>query len=368
MSVGFAAAAVGVETCGDITYPAQNSGVVGLKPTVGLVPRSGIVPVSSFKDTVGPITRTVKDAAIVLSVIAGRCIFDPATIPIPFETVPDYVAACKPDSLRGARIAVSFAPNHIMKAIEAALQVMESAGAEIIRDYDLVGWNYGVSERSRMPDNVMLREGLEAYFQTLATNPHGIYTMADLVSFTAMTPAENAVGYGLEGFLAARDETHTSSSPEFHAEVHRMLEQGSAIAKMLDTASCDALVVPTQADIPSDLGQNPVIAVPLGFRPPTTRALRSNRTLPKDRASQMIGKGPNSPFSLSFVGRRFSEEKLIGLAYAFEQKTNVLAKSRTCVQSTVPILPGPCPSGRERIGPANAASAKRRGAQGSGSK
>lgn len=119
--------------------------------------------------------------------------------------------------------------------------------------------------------------------------------MADLVNFTAVTPAENAMDYGLEGFVAARDEPHNSSSPEFQAEVHRMLEQGSAIAKMLNTANCDALVVPTMADIPSDLGQNPVIAVPLGFRPLTTRALRSSRMVPKDRASQMIGKGPNSP-------------------------------------------------------------------------
>ena len=60
-----------MQTWGSITFPAQVNGVVGLKPTVGLVSRAGVVPISAHKDTIGPITRTVKDAAIVLAQIAG---------------------------------------------------------------------------------------------------------------------------------------------------------------------------------------------------------------------------------------------------------------------------------------------------------
>ncbi|KAK4141966.1 amidase signature domain-containing protein [Dichotomopilus funicola] len=334
MSIGLAVTAIGTER--SITYPAQNNGVVGLKPTVGLVSRAGVVPVSKHKDTVGPITRTVEDAALVLSVIAGQCLEDPTTNTIPFEKVPDFVAACKPDALRGARIAVSpsvmerYYDAELLHALENALQVMESEGAHIVRDVDFVGWDYGTTKREEMPANIFLKEGLESYFQSLATNPHGIHTIADLISFMENTPEEEVEKYGINAFLAAKDEPRDNSSMEFQEAVRRMIEQGSAISKLLDQANGDALVVPTTADIPSDLGQNPAIAVPLGFFP----AMREKTT----SVNQMIAKGPNIPYSLSFVGKKFSDEKLIGIAYAFEQSTNVLATSQPCVRPTGPIL------------------------------
>ncbi|KAJ8108403.1 hypothetical protein ONZ43_g6436 [Nemania bipapillata] len=295
VSIGLAPVSLGAETWGSITFPAQNNGVVGLKPTVGLVSRAGVVPVSFHKDTVGPLARTVKDAAIILSVIAGRCSQDGATDSIPFETMPDFVSACKGDALKGARIVIPKATiekcpyKDVAAAVESAALVMESAGAEIVRDIDFEGWEVGVTKRDDMPSNVFLREGLEGYFRSLASNPQNINSMADLLDFLQKTPEEEADKYGLDSFIAARDEPCTSSSPEFQEAVKRMMDQGDEIARLLDATGGDALIVPTTADIPYDVGQNPAIAVPIGFYPADRNILTA--------CGKMISKGPNIPWA-----------------------------------------------------------------------
>ena len=93
------------ETSGSITSPANDQGVVGLRPDVGLVSRTGILPISATQDTAGPMTRTVADAAAELAAIAGKDPEDPATATAP-DTVPDYLAGLKPDALAGKRIGV----------------------------------------------------------------------------------------------------------------------------------------------------------------------------------------------------------------------------------------------------------------------
>src|SRR6185295_11083483 len=98
--------AIGTETNGSIVSPASVCGVVGVKPTVGLVSRSGIIPISASQDTAGPMTRTVRDAAILLQALAGKDERDVATDAIPPGLDMDFVAALKPEALRGARIGV----------------------------------------------------------------------------------------------------------------------------------------------------------------------------------------------------------------------------------------------------------------------
>lgn len=136
---------------------------------------------------------------------------------------------------------------------------------------------------------------MESYFRKLATNPRGIYTMGELVDFMVSTPAERAHSYGIDGFVRARDEPFDGNSSEFEAAMHLMASQGSAIVTMLDNTNCDALVVPTMADIPSDMGHNPVIAVPLGFLPITSRTTRGNEVITKDHIKRIVVRGPNLP-------------------------------------------------------------------------
>src|SRR5690606_10482274 len=126
-------AAIGTETDGSITCPAAVNGIVGFKPTVGLVSRTHIVPISHSQDTAGPMTRTVRDAALVLNAIAGTDPADPATAEADARRV-DYTAALSPEALRGARIGVIRYTSGLGAdaPFEAALAVLRAQGAELV--------------------------------------------------------------------------------------------------------------------------------------------------------------------------------------------------------------------------------------------
>src|SRR5580692_2485988 len=147
VAAGEVAAAIGTETDGSITCPAALNGVVGLKPTVGLVSRSRIVPISHSQDTAGPIAADVATAARVLGAIAGTDPEDPATKEADAHHA-DYLAALRPDALKGARIGVlRFATGWSAatdKVFAQALAVLEAQGATLVdittlKDRDKMG-------------------------------------------------------------------------------------------------------------------------------------------------------------------------------------------------------------------------------------
>ncbi len=106
VAAGMAAAAIGTETDGSISCPSSMNGLVGLKPTVGLVSRAGIVPISHTQDTAGPIARTVRDAAMLLTAMAGTDPADPATADANAHRI-DYTKALDPRALAGVRLGVA---------------------------------------------------------------------------------------------------------------------------------------------------------------------------------------------------------------------------------------------------------------------
>ncbi len=107
VSANLCAVAVGTETDGSIVSPASVNGIVGIKPTVGLMSRAGVIPISHTQDTAGPMARTVRDAAILLGVLAGADKDDPATSTRYRKQEADYAASLDPRGLRGARIGVA---------------------------------------------------------------------------------------------------------------------------------------------------------------------------------------------------------------------------------------------------------------------
>lgn len=140
-SIGLAIATLGSETDGSIISPAQVNSCVGIKPTVGLTSRYLVIPISSTQDTVGPITRTVKDAAYLLSAIAGKDSNDNYTSAIPYETIPKYEEYCKEDGLRGMKIGIP--RNAWNKTLEAlpefasfnkSLSIFRAGGSVIVDD------------------------------------------------------------------------------------------------------------------------------------------------------------------------------------------------------------------------------------------
>jgi amidase len=131
-AVSFAAAAIGTETSGSIVCPASFTGLVGIKPTIALVSRRGIVPISLTQDTAGPMTRTVKDAALLLDVMAGTDAADPWTQGADAHRT-DYVKALRADALAGTRLGVvrSLAgyDERTRPLFDAALRVLSERGA-----------------------------------------------------------------------------------------------------------------------------------------------------------------------------------------------------------------------------------------------
>ena len=135
VAANLCAAAIGTETDGSITCPASINGVVGLKPTVGLVSRSGVIPIAHSQDTAGPMTRTVRDAALLLGALTGVDDQDPATLQSG-KAPTDYTHFLQEDGLKGARLGVVrnyFGFHDKADAVVGeALEVMQAQGAVLV--------------------------------------------------------------------------------------------------------------------------------------------------------------------------------------------------------------------------------------------
>ncbi|KAF2729699.1 amidase signature enzyme [Polyplosphaeria fusca] len=327
-SLGLAAACLGTETDGSIVSPSQMNNLVGIKPTVGLTSRDLVIPISKHQDTIGPIARTVRDAAYVLQAIAGPDKYDNYTLASPFnDTLPDYVAACKLDALKGKRIGVPRnsisvrAP--VLAAFNAALDVLREAGATIVENTNYTAYNeylQSYAEGTVLDADFVV--DLKAYLDQLTYNPNNVTSLADVLAFTQSFPAEEWPSRDTKGWGEALSLNFTNTSPEFWAAYQKDLYLGGAggLLGALKNYSLDAIVVPTNiASGQSAIVGAPLVTVPLGAYP-------ANQTVIPNARGDLNATAPNIPFGISFAGKRWSEAELIGFAYAFEQRTMVRRK------------------------------------------
>ncbi|UKZ55997.1 hypothetical protein TrVGV298_009821 [Trichoderma virens] len=329
-SVGLAWAALGTDTSGSIADPASKHNLVGIKPTMGLTSRYLVVPISEHQDTVGPMARTVKDAAYLLSAIAGSDKNDNYTSASPFgNRVPDYVAACKGKGLHGKRIGVprhmlqlwpDYSTNYTLEVFDSALEVLRVQGAEIVDNIFLPGAaDLLRSKYSPFVTGPDMMVNIPRYFSQLKTNPNNITTMIQLREFIQKDaregyPEKNTASWD-RGISRGYDNTSPVWWENYHAQAELAGPQG--IAGAVKEHSLDAIVLPTgyASKLAAPLG-NPVISVPVGRMPDDT-------PLEKNEFGTLNVKGPNQPLGLGFTGARFNEEVLIEIAYAFEQATMV---------------------------------------------
>ncbi|KAF7509023.1 hypothetical protein GJ744_008418 [Endocarpon pusillum] len=326
-SVGLALASLGTETSGSILSPCDVNNLACVKPTVGLTSRDLVIPISEHQDTVGPMARTMKDAAYLLAAIAGQDPNDNYTSAIPFRETPDYVAACQEDALRGKRIGI---PRNVLsrsdelipmlEAFESAIALIREAGATIVDNTNFTG--YEQLGNSMSPSIVLDADfitDLARYLSQLVANPTGVQDLEDVRNFTRRTPVEEYPDRDTDVWDEALDDLgFGNTDPRFWAayQENLFLAGPLGLTGALANYSLDAVILPTSlaAFVPALIG-NPVVTVPLGFYPP------NSTVVPTDRG--LSGVGPNLPFGLSFLGAKFSEELLIGMGYAFEQRTMV---------------------------------------------
>ena len=298
VAAGLAPAAIGTETNGSIVSPASACGIVGFKPTVGLVSGAGIIPITHWQDTAGPMTLTVKDAALLMQVLAK-----------------DFTAELRPDALKGARLGVirGQCGKHpqVLALFETALHNLRQAGAIIIdpvklpnmREAGALSWKAMLIE---------LRTDLNAY---LARRGGDVRSLAELIAFNEQHRETEMPHFAQEFFQQAEK----LGTPDIIAagvaarENARRLAGPEGIDAALQSHQLDALICPTNDPIgridlahgdtnervdstPAAVAGYPHLTIPLGF----VDAL---------------------PIGFSFMGTANADAHILALGHAFEQIT-----------------------------------------------
>ncbi|NMM50308.1 amidase [Marinigracilibium pacificum] len=311
VAANLCAVAIGTETNGSIVCPSGINGIVGIKPTVGLWSREGIIPISHTQDTAGPMARTVKDAATLLAACIGKDSKDSVTAEIPDNM--DILGGLDPLSLKGAKIGIArnYMGRHgeTDKEIEKAIQVMKNAGAEFIDIENVLGDDVGDAEMT-----VLLYEFKHDLNKYLQTYNAPYKSLKELIEYNKQHESSELKWFGQEIFVMAEEKGDLNEQEYIDALTKiRTISQKNGIDKHIDEHDLDAIIMPTNAPgwtIDLLLGDH-------GYAGSSGVAAMSgypNITVPAGEVKGM-------PIGLSFVGKAWTEKKLIGLAYAFEQLT-----------------------------------------------
>jgi len=314
-SANLCVVSIGTETDGSVVCPSNANGLVGIKPTLGLASRSGIIPISHSQDTPGPMTRTVRDAAILLSVMAGVDPNDKYTTEGAGKISVDYTKFLDPAGLKGARIGVPrkyFGFNEAVdKAAEESIAVLKAQGAVIVDPAEIPTFGkFGDTEFTVLLYE--LKADLNAYLTTRPDAP--VHTLKDVIDFNERNRGKEMPYFGQDTFTQAEAKGSLTEKAYLDAlATNHRLSRKEGIDAIMDQHKLDALVCPTagpgwvtdlvngdhatgdSSSAPAVAGY-PHITVPAGFT---------------------FG----MPFGISFFGRAWSEPTLIKLAYGYEQAT-----------------------------------------------
>jgi len=321
VAASLCAAALGTETDGSILSPSGANFVVGIKPTIGLTSRAGVIPISHTQDTVGPMGRTVADAAAVLGALVGVDPRDAATAASAGRFFTDYTRFLDPNGLRGARIGVIrqvFAgfQDKADAVYDAAIEAMRRAGAVIVDPADLPSAQDILNSGD---ENTVLLFDFKADIATYLAGRHDprMHTLQDLIDFDDAHAAQEMPFFGQEVFLLSQavDVNDPATIAAYRAAVanDRRLGGADGIDAALSRFGLDALVAPTDSvpwkidvldgdhflggsSTPTSLAGYPAINVPAGL-------------------------SFGLPIGITFMGTAFSEPTLIKLASGFEAVT-----------------------------------------------
>jgi amidase len=305
---------VGTETDGSVVCPAGNNGIVGIKPTLGLVSRSGIIPIAHSQDTAGPMARTVRDAAILLTAMTGTDPDDSTTADA--ETHHDYSANLTADALNGKRIGVirswhgAGSDQRVDDIYAASIEKIQAAGAVIIDDIKIEPGDIRDAEYE-----VLLyefRADLNAYLEKSAAP---VQSLAELIVYNNANAAAVMPIFGQEILLQAEAKGPLTDEAYLTAlETSKSISR-SAIDKLLAEHELDALISPTNG--PAWLIDH-INGDSFGIGSSSLAAISGypSITVPAGFVSGL-------PIGLSFISKPWNEKQLIEIAYAFEQTSGV---------------------------------------------
>jgi len=315
VAANLTAVSLGTETDGSIVCPASANGIVGIKPTVGLTSRAGVVPISRTQDTIGPMARTVADAAAVLGALTGVDDRDPATADSEGNSHTDYTQFLDHDGLRGTRLGVArqvfFQSPETEALMEQAIVDLAAAGAEIVDPVEFPSFDEFSTSSAEF--DVLLLEFKTDIALYLETRNGGPKTLAELIEFNNATADVELKWFGQEIFdiSESRDGITDSDYAPALADSQR-ISRDEGLDAVFDTYNVDAIIAPTGSPAwPTDLlngdhflGGTSSYAAMAGY--PLV-------TLP-------MGTSFGLPVGLTFMGRQWDEPTLIKLASGYEAK------------------------------------------------
>jgi amidase len=340
IAANFALLATGTDTSGSIRGPAAVSGIVGIKPTQGLVSRDGIVPLTLSFDSAGPMTRTVKDGAIALGIMAGVDPNDPRTLDSKGKSYQDYTQFLDKKALQGAKIGVVIdfkgANGEVDALTERAIAKLEELGAEVVK-VDLPTKLENLWPLMEEVTEAEFEPQLENYLQTLAPSfPKSLERMISLALSSRIANSSSPLNPGrIRGAQASLSHRGLADVEYLYITQYEFPSVRQILTSAMESQSLDAMIFPTmtcpasplytikdptyqcETDDPytpgylANVSGFPGISVPMGF---TKQGL---------------------PVGLTFFGLAYSEPTLLGFAYAYEQATQFRRSP-----STTPPLAG----------------------------
>lgn len=308
------AIAIGTETDGSITCPSSVAALVGIKPTVGLWSRSGIIPISTTQDTAGPMARSVKDAAIMLSLLAGADEADEATKVSTGKIVADYADGLNADALKGKRIGVDLKRRskffQLNFLLDKAIETLKAQGATVVE----VEYNDAIDKLGGYELTILQYEFKDGVNKYLAQSNAPVKTLADVIAWNK-TNEPKAMPF----FKQEQLENCEKTTGLHHADYKKALKEGRDTARnILDTVIAD-----NQLDAITGITMGPGCAIDMLYgdrysndflTQPAAISGYPHITVPAGMVFAL-------PVGLSFFGAPWSEQKLIQMAYAFEQAT-----------------------------------------------
>lgn len=318
VSANLCVLAVGTETDGSIVCPASVSGIVGIKPTVGLISRSGIIPISKTQDTAGPMARTVEDAVILLGVLSGIDDRDLITNESEGKNFKDYTQFLDVNALKGKRIGIEKKPQGTNQFINAllddALNLLKQKGATII-EIDYIDKINSLGEAEFEVLQYEFKEGLNQYLSTANAK---VKSLKDVIDFN-LANEDKAMPYFRQETLESSNLKLGLTDKEYTDALNKS-HNGSK--KILDSVFLEH-----KLDAICGITMGPACSIDMiygdrwGYSLTTPAAVSGypHITVP-------AGKVYDLPVGLSFFGTSFSEPKLIGIAYAYEQASKNRSK------------------------------------------
>jgi amidase len=315
IAASLAAVGIGTETDGSIVCPSSICGIVGIKPTVGLVSRSGIIPISATQDTAGPMCRSVSDAAMLLTAIAGEDPDDPATLARGKRVPLDYSSFLKADGLRGARIGIArdyYGKSAEVDAlIDRSVATMKRLGATVVEIKIPNLGKYDDAENTVL--QYEFKDGINRY---LAARGGRMKTLADLIRFNDENAARE-MPYFKQAIFEASQKRGDLKDKEYRdaLDTCRKLSRQEGIDAVMKKEKLDAIAAHSNAPTwMIDTVNGDCFSAYIGSSTPAAVAGYPAVTVPAGFLKEL-------PIGITFMGGAWSEGRLISLAYSFEQAT-----------------------------------------------